>query len=144
MDIYQINFEGFLKPKPQMELDGELDYQSVHNFSIDFFYFFIFFCGAQEMDNIQIHFHLKQPFTKSISQFHSLNGRKEWSKIANDCDPFRNDCGGRTGHPDLTTAAVTALISTATLMPTGAVSVVFVTPLSMSVTKIHLCSTILQ
>lgn len=40
-------------------------------------WFFFFFGGAQDMDDIQIHFRLKQPFTKSISNFHSLNGRKE-------------------------------------------------------------------
>ena len=39
-------------------------------------------------------------------------------------DPFRLDSGGRTGHQDLQAANVTALISTATSTPTGAVSVV--------------------
>lgn len=71
---------------------------------------------------MQIHFHLKQLFTNPIFQYYSLNDWKQWTEIADDSVLFRIDCGGRTGHQDLGTAAVTALISTATLMPTGGVS----------------------
>ena len=38
-------------------------------------------------------------------------------------DPFRLDCGGRIGHRDLQATAM-ASISTATLMPTGEVSLI--------------------
>lgn len=81
----------------------------------------------------------------SILSSHSQNEWKQWSKIANDFDPSRIDCGGRTGHPDLRTAAVMALISTATLMPTGAVSLFFTpTHLNMTAAKIHVCVNMLQ
>lgn len=75
--------------------------------------------------DLSIHFHLKQPFTHPVFHYYSLNDRKQWTEIADDSVHFRIDCGERTGHQDLGTAAVTALISTATLMPTGGVSLGF-------------------
>lgn len=56
-----------------------------------------------------------------------FNSQNQLISLTDHFGLFRLDCGGRTGHQDLQT--VTALISTATLMPTGAVSLVVLLPL---------------
>lgn len=115
MDVYQITFEGSYSQSHRWKRDEII---KAYNISKLIF-------PVQEMDNIQTHFHLKQPFTNPIFHYYSLNDRKQWTEIADESVLFRIGCGGRTGHQDLQTAAVMALISTATLMPTGGVSLVF-------------------